>query len=241
MAKEDRANEALKQGFKAIVAVAVGVIAMLVMTALITNVIIESETLPDIPTPELSEGMRGQLGIDKNVNETTIDAYLNRSDSVYRDMRLPVDPANYENIGGDKYLSGIVAGFEVVPLPYIIAPEGLPEEVGTSYTGSTLFTRLENGKVVANYDESMQILEDLFPKDKNIFLMCGGGGYAGMTKSLLVELGWDGDKIWNVGGFWYYEGNNKVDIKTEDGKYAFWNLDYHLIDFKTLTAKHYVD
>ena len=241
MAKENKANEALKQGFKAIVAVAVGVIAMLVMTALITNVIVDSETLPEIPTPELSEGMRGQLGIDKNVNESTIDNYLGRSDSVYRDMRLPVDPANYENIGGDKYLSGIVDGFEVVPLPYIISPEGLPAEVGASYTGSTLFTRLENGKVVANYEESMQILEDLFPKDKNIFLMCGGGGYAGMTKSLLVELGWDGDKIWNAGGFWYYEGDHKVDIKTEDNKYAFWNLNYHLIDFKTLTAKRYVD
>ena len=38
-------------------------------------------------------------------------------------------------------------GFEVVPLPYIISPEGLPAEVGASYTGSTLFTRLENGKV----------------------------------------------------------------------------------------------
>lgn len=240
MAKDNKANNALKQGFKAIVAVAVGVAAMLIMTLMITRVLIKTETLPDIPTPELSEGMRGQLGIDKNVNETTIDAYLGRSDSVYRDMRLPVDPASYEKIGGDKYLSGIVNGFEVVPLPYIISPEGLPDEVGSSYTGKTLFTRM-NGKVIANYEESMQILEDLFPKDKNIFLMCGGGGYAGMMKTLLVDLGWDGDKIWNVGGFWYYEGKNKTDIKTEDDKYAFWNLNYHLIDFDTLTEKRYVD
>lgn len=240
MAKDNKANDALKQGFRAIVAVAVGVAAMLIMTLMITRVLIKTETLPDIPTPELSEGMRGQLGIDKNVNETTIDAYLGRSDSVYRDMRLPVDPASYEKIGGDKYLSGIVNGFEVVPLPYIISPEGLPDEVGSSYTGKTLFTRM-NGKVIANYEESMQILEDLFPKDKNIFLMCGGGGYAGMMKTLLVDLGWDGDKIWNVGGFWYYEGENKTDIKTEDDKYAFWNLNYHLIDFDTLTEKRYVD
>jgi hypothetical protein len=71
--------------------------------------------------------------------------------------------------------------------------------------------------------------------------MCGGGGYAGMTKSLLVELGWDEDKIWNVGGFWYYEGDNKVDIKNEDGKYEFWKLNYHVIDFNTLTETRYVD
>ena len=220
--------------------VCLGIIIILTMMLSISNVLYTASKLPNIPTPELSEGMRGDLGIDKNVNEKTIDNYLNRNDSVYRDMRLLVDPANYENIGGDKYLSGIVKGFEVVPLPYIIAPEGLPEAVGKSYEGNTLFTRI-NGKIVANYYESMQILEDLFPKDKNIFLMCGGGGYAGMTKSLLVELGWDEDKIWNVGGFWYYEGDNKVDIKNEDGKYEFWKLNYHVIDFNTLTETRYVD
>jgi len=179
--------------------------------------------------------MRGELGIDKNVNETTIDNYLNRSDSVYRDMRLLEDPANYEQIGGDRYLSGIIDGFEVVPLPYLIEPEGLPEAVGKSYTGKTLFSRTTSGKVIANYQESQQILEDLFPKNKNIFLMCGGGGYAGMTKKLLVDLGWNADKIWNVGGFWYYEGKNKTNIKQEDGTFAFWKLNYHLIDFSKLT------
>ena len=57
-----------------------------------------------LPLPEVSEGMRGQLGIDKNINEATIDKYLGRSDSVYRDMRMLKDDANYEAIGGDSYL-----------------------------------------------------------------------------------------------------------------------------------------
>lgn len=239
--KEANYDSPIKQGFRALIAVAIGVIAMLIMVLGITRVLIDSKKLAEIPTPTLSEGMRGELGIDKNVNEKTIDMFLGRSDSVYRDMRLLVDPANYEEIGGDKYLSGIVDGFEVVPLPYIIAPEGLPEAVGKSYEGKTLFTRLENGTVSPNYLESMQILEDLFPKDKNIFLMCGGGGYAGMTKKLLVELGWDEEKIWNTGGYWYYEGNNKVEIKDEDGKYAFWKLNYHVIDFDNLTERRYAE
>ena len=71
--------------------------------------------------------------------------------------------------------------------------------------------------------------------------MCGGGGYAGMMKSLLVELGWDSEKIWNVGGFWYYEGNNKIDIKDKDGNYAFWKVNYHLIDFDNLTERRYAE
>lgn len=191
-----------------------------------------------LPKPELADGIRGQqFGIDKNIDETTIDKYLGRKDSVYRDMRMLKDPGNYEAIGGDSYLSGFVNGFEVVPYPYLVNVSGLPEEVGDTYTGKTLFTEDKDGNLTANYAESMQILEDLFPKDKNVFLMCGGGGYAGMTKAMLVKLGWDADKIYNVGGYWNYDGKNNVQVKTErDGKtvYDFWKVPYHNIDFASL-------
>ena len=191
-----------------------------------------------LPLPELSDGMRGQLGIDKNINEATIDEYLGRKDSVYRDMRMLKDEANYEAIGGDSYLSGYVKGFEVVPYPYLCNVEGLPEAVGESYSGDTLFTHTEDGGYVANYEESLHILESLFPKDKYIFLMCGGGGYSGMTKELLVALGWDETKIYNTGGYWYYEGKNKVETTYEENgqtHYYFSLVNYHNIDFSTLT------
>ena len=191
----------------------------------------------ELPKPELSEGLRGTFGIDKNINETTIDNYLNRSDSVYRDMRMLKDPGNYEAIGGDSYLSGFIKDFEVVPYPYIVNVTGLPEEVGKTYEGKTLFT-LKDGKYIANYNESLSILEYLFPKDKNIFLMCGAGGYAGSTKEMLVALGWDENKIYNIGGYWYYNGNNNVEVKrTTNNKtyYDFYKINYHNIDFTNLT------
>lgn len=191
----------------------------------------------ELPKPELSEGLRGTFGIDKNINETTIDNYLNRSNSVYRDMRMLKDPGNYEAIGGDSYLSGFIKGFEVVPYPYIVNVTGLPEEVGKTYEGKTLFT-LKDGKYIANYNESLSILEYLFPKDKNIFLMCGAGGYAGSTKEMLVALGWDENKIYNIGGYWYYNGNNNVEVKrTTNNKtyYDFYKINYHNIDFTNLT------
>lgn len=128
----------------------------------------KTSKVTNLPKPELSEGLRGTFGIDKNINETTIDNYLNRSDSVYRDMRMLKDPGNYEAIGGDSYLSGFIKGFEVVPYPYIVNVTGLPEEVGKTYEGKTLFT-IKDGKYIANYNESLSILEYLFPKDKNIF------------------------------------------------------------------------
>ena len=212
-------------------------ITIMLLSVSLTGCNNNENTLKELPKPEITEGIRGeQFGIDKNINEETIDNYLNRSDSVYRDMRMLKDPGDYEAIGGDSYLSGFVKGFEVVPYPYLVNVTGLPEEVGDTYDGDTLFTE-EDGEYTANYEESLEILEYYFPKDKNIFLMCGGGGYAGMTKNLLVSLGWDENKIYNVGGYWYYEGKNNVEVKRvkdEENVYDFWKVTYHDIDFDEL-------
>ena len=191
----------------------------------------------ELPKPEVTEGLRGSFGIDANINESTIDSYLQRDDTVYYDMRMLVDEADYENIGGDSYLSGFIKGFEVIPYPLLCTVKDLPEEVGTGYTGKTLYALTDDGDYIANYEESLEILEYYFPKDKYIFLMCGGGGYAGMTKNMLVALGWDENKIYNIGGYWYYEGENNVQVKnTEDGEvtYDFWKVPYHNIDFTIL-------
>ncbi|MBR3323917.1 hypothetical protein IKG24_00030 [Candidatus Saccharibacteria bacterium] len=215
-----------------------GAVVLAIGAFLIGRYAFPSTELASLPKPELSEGQRGQLGIDKNINESNIDKYLGRSDAVYRDMRMLKDPGNYEAIGGDSYLSGFVDGFEVVPLPYLMNVTGLPEQVGDTYRGKTLFTN-NNGVYTPNYKESIAVLEALFPKDKVIFLMCGGGGYAGMTKNMLVALGWDADKIYNVGGYWYYNGANKIEVKRTgaDGKtvYDFYKVPYHDIDLDALT------
>lgn len=187
-----------------------------------------------LPKPEVADGIRGEVfGIDKNIHEETIDNYLNREDSVYRDMRMLVDPANYEAIGGDSYLSGFVEGFQVYPLPTIMPVTNLPKEVGPTYQQETLFIETEDGYLAA-YEESMSYLEYHFPKDKNLFIMCGGGGYAGMMKDLLISLGWDEDKIYNVGAYWDYQGKHNIEVKNESG-YDFWKVPYHPIDFNQLT------
>lgn len=223
---------------KIIFASIISLIVGLIVGFLCFKLINADEKLKELPKPEITGGERGMLGIDKNINESTIDNYLFREDSVYRDVRMLKDPGNYEAIGGDSYLSGIVSGFEVVPYPYLTEVKGLPEAVGDSYTGTTLYSQNEDGSYIPNYEESLQILETFFPKDKYIFLMCGGGGYAGMTKNLLVSLGWDENKIYNTGGYWNYNGKNNVQIKKEkDGitSYDFWKINYHNIDFEHLT------
>ncbi len=201
-----------------------------------------------LPKTELSEGLRGKYGIDKNINEKTIDQYLNRTDTVYRDVRMLVDTATWENKGGDRYLSGYVEGFEVVPSVYLTGftdayiEQKRVENVSGLYVGETLFTLNEDGKTYhANYEESYDILETIFPKDKNIFIMCGAGGYAGQIKDLLVALGWDATKIYNVGGYWYYEGNHSIqvkEIKNGEDVYNFSKVPYYNIDFDSLHEVH---
>ena len=193
-----------------------------------------------LPKPEVDPS-RGDFGVDKNINIDTIDKYLGRKDTVYRDMRMLEDPATYENIGGDSFLSGYIEGFEVIPLPYIIPVSGLPEEVGNTYDGITLFYE-KDGTYIANYNESMDILEKYFPKDKNLFLMCGGGGYAVMMKNFLIAMGWDENKIYNIGGYWYYKGEKNVDLRRDNGSLDFSDVPYISINFNILTkAPEYRD
>ena len=194
-----------------------------------------------LPASEPDE--TNMFGVDKNINMETLDQYLGRDDVAYRDVRMLFDPADYAAIGGNADLASTVEGFRIVPYPYLATLSALP--VAGAYDGDTLYTLTwnEDGSIAtatANYEESMLVLEDLFPKDKAIFLMCGGGGYAGMTKSLLIFLGWDPALLYNVGGNWSYQGDHGVELiqYSEDANgndyFATWRADYAYIDFSRL-------
>ena len=62
-----------------------------------------------------------------------------------------------------------------------------------------------------------------------------------MMKNMLVTLGWDESKIYDVGGYWFYEGENNVEVKREkeDGAvvYDFYKVPVHEIKFGDLTEK----
>ena len=201
-------------------------------------------TVKPLPAPEVD--VESQFGVDKNINMNTIDSYLGRDDVVYRDLRMLFDPADYASIGGDADLSKTITGFKVVPYPYIATLGALP--VANAYEGDNLFTVEWNAdgtiaSVTENYKESMMILEELFPKDTAIFLMCGGGGYAGMTKTLLLYLGWDENLLYNIGANWEYTGGNALELivypedANDDNIYATWRADYAYIDFSRLHVK----
>ena len=217
-------------------------IALMLLCACGTAV--PDNTPQPLPAPEVDT--ESQFGVDKNINMTTIDSYLGREDVAYRDVRMLFDPADYASIGGDADLSKTITGFKVVPYPYIGTLGSLP--VANAYEGDTLFTVEWNpdgtiASVTENYKESMMILQELFPKDTAIFLMCGGGGYAGMTKTLLIYLGWDENLLYNIGGNWEYTGDNALELIVypedagDDNINATWRADYAYIDFSRLHEK----
>ena len=218
-------------------------IPILLLLALMLSACGTDSGLSALPAPQTDEN--SQFGVDKNINMETIDQYLFREDVAYRDVRMLFDPADYAAIGGEADLTRTIEGFKIVPYPYIATLAQLPVE--GAYNGTCLFTVewSSKGSVLSaepNYRESMMILEELFPKDKAIFLMCGGGGYAQMTKELLIFLGWEESKLYNIGANWTYDGDHALELIVypeyagEPNIYATWRADYAWIPFEKLQS-----
>ncbi|WP_139651989.1 hypothetical protein [Raoultibacter phocaeensis] len=195
---------------------------------------------PADPNPE------SDFGIDRAITVDTIDEWLGRDDVAYRDVRMLFDPADYASMGGDPDLTATIEGFKVVPFPFVATLPPLP--VANAYDGPAawMVEWAEDGSIataVPAYWESEALLDDLFPKDKAIFLLCGAGGYAGQMKQLLIHLGWDAGKVYNVGGFWSYKGAHKVELiepssDTDDGKLCcMWRTEVAPIDFSRMHAR----
>lgn len=183
------------------------------------------------------------FGVDVNINQSNIDDYLGRDDVAYRDIRMLFDPADYAAIGGEADLTRTIEGFKVVPFPYIGTLGDLP--VDGAYDGPALFDVewAPDGTVLTmapRYEESRMIIDELFPQDKAIFLMCGGAGYSGMMRQMLIHLGWNESKIYNIGGNWEYQGEHRLELVVHPEKadgdpiYATWRADYAYIDFDKL-------
>jgi len=197
----------------------------------------EQRHVSSLPPPQ-PDG--GPFGVDLNINMNTIDDYLGWSDIEYIDVRMFYDPADFPAIGGIASLTQTLPGYRIVPFPYIANLGAMP--VANAYDGNRLFEIVwgeGRGEVLAitpNYLEAENILNDLFPKDRVIFLMCGGAGYSSLARGLLIHKGWNENMIYHTGGNWHYNGNMALDmtISNDDHNIATWRVDYALIDFDHL-------
>lgn len=133
--------------------------------------------------------------INSPINSTNLDEYMNRDDVQYIDLRSSRMVLE----------EGYVAGFSFVPFYNIIASfsgEGTlykMEKVGENKAGAV-------GGFVALYEESDNIIKSLFDENKYIFLISQGGSESAYVINLLLQLGYDGNLLYNVGGVSNSEG-----------------------------------
>ena len=148
--------------------------------------------LKDLPAKEDSTN---NLGSASPIKASNLDDYLFRDDCVYIDTR---DAYQY-------YAEGHVAGFTNVPFYGYITD--------FNYNPNTLFSSIKtkNGEEIThfgdvnsyspNYEESIKLIEDIFPRDKNIMAISTAGVESAYLLNLLLQLGYDGNKLYNVGSF----------------------------------------
>lgn len=154
-----------------------------------------SNTYKDIPVKNNVEGVTIE---DSSVNTKNIDNYLFRDDVVYVDLR------SYAEIVSE----GHIAGFSFYPFYDFIASKENAKDYDGNYINDRLFKmKAEFGKTgtvgnfVPNYEESEQVLNDLFPKDKYIFAITISCNEVIYFFNLLIQYGYNPAYLYNIGGF----------------------------------------
>ena len=148
----------------------------------------KKDKLPELPAARLAETTDGSACLSNDysnscsgINTHNLYQYLGRSDVKYVDLR-----------GYKETLSagGALKGFEHIEFF---------EDIYSS--GATTEKQLFNKDYTPKYTYSVTLLEQIFPKDKTIFLSCASGGRVVHMMNILERYGWDMSKIYNVGGY----------------------------------------
>lgn len=133
------------------------------------------------------------------INNENLRQYLGRSDIMYIDLRDHSD-----------YIKKHLRNFESIPFFGLVynkdahTDASLPQLYGGDSTNP-----------VPVYEESDELLNALFPKNKTLFIMCQSGGRVKVLMNILAARGWDMSKVYNVGGMAQYSGPEYRDIVTD--------------------------
>lgn len=162
----------------------------------------------------IKENPESALMSESPITPKNIDEYLFREDCIYIDTRSPEQ----------FYTEGHIAGFINIPFYDYIAD--FNSDSGALFTmtkvtaeDGTIYALGETGSFIANYEEAEQIIKDLFPNDKNILVIATAGVESCYFINLLLQLGYNGYHLYNVGSFTTGMGNDISYIGNPDAKY----------------------
>lgn len=143
-----------------------------------------------------------------SVTVENIDNYLFRDDCQYIDLRP------YSWIAKE----GHIAGFSFYPFYDFIASNTQEDRLFSFSKISNEINLGDVGSFTPNYVESEQLINTIFSKEKNIFIISQSGTESIYFINLLVQLNYDCSKLYNIGGFSISNGYESSYIKG-DHKY----------------------
>lgn len=162
----------------------------------------------------IKEKPESGLMSESPINPKNIDDYLFRDDCIYIDTR------NAEQF----YSEGHIGGFINIPFYGYIAD--FNADSGALFTmtkvtseDGTVYPLGEAGSFIANYEESEQLIKELFPDDKNILIIATAGVESCYLINLLYQLGYNGYHLYNVGSFTTGMGNDISYVSNPDAKH----------------------
>lgn len=177
-------------------------------------------SLPEKPIPDSA------LASDSPLTADNIDDYLFLKDVLYIDLR------SFEQ----QLSEGSIAGFRVIPFYDVIVwwenkdnvlfTMAKPEDPEfDSYLG-------DSGSFSPNYVESEDILEALFPRDKQIVFMSTAGVEAAYMINLLKQYDYDASLLYNAGTFTNAIGETNAYMNLEDHKHYIDGTNVYALDVK---------
>lgn len=144
--------------------------------------------LPEKPVPDSA------VASDSPISALNIDDYLFLEDVRYFDLRS----------ADQVYSEGGIAGFVNLPFYDVIVSWQKQENVlftmqkaadnKDTYLGGV-------GTFFPNYEESETVLNEIFPKEKDIVFMSTAGVEAAYMINLLIQYGYDPARLYNAGTF----------------------------------------
>lgn len=183
------------------------------------------------------EDINNTLASKSSINTSNIEEYLFRDDCIYIDTRSPKQ----------FYEEGHIAGFINIPFYGYISDFGYNEntlfQMEKIKTETNIIQLGDIGSFSENYEESIELIKSIIPDNKYILVISTGGVESSYFLNLLIQIGYDGSKLYNVGSYINGIGSDIAYNTIKDNKYNVegislydTNIEYNLVDL-TLIKK----
>jgi len=188
---------------------------MLCSCSTTTNNVIEETKETIITELPAKENPESASMMDSPLNPKNIDNYLFLENVNY------VDTRSFNQIISE----GSIAGFKNISFYEMIAfytkQDNILFTMEKKYDekGNVITLLGEVGSFSPNYQESIQILEELFPKDMQHVFFASAGVESNYLINLLIQYGWNPATLYNCGSFSNGMGSDIAYKDYQDAKY----------------------